>query len=184
MKSRCQRGCSLSMFVTGGSAALALVALQAASLPCAAAERLTLVLPGTASIQLRNRQTVSGVKLQDLSRNSVHFVKGSRQSLPMSSVAAITFEGRVIARQSQATRVRGGMLQGCRSLPDVQLSAKGLRIQDDGSSSSVNLQLLSPDWRRRIRPVGPDRTLVVTALRFDSAGQQVTMSYQDCPAGI
>jgi hypothetical protein len=161
-----------------------LLALLAPSTPSAAAERLILVLPGNASIQLRNRQTLSGVTLKDLSRNSVKFVKGSKQSLPTSLVAAITFEGRVVARQNQATRVRGGILPTCRPLPDVQLSANGLRIQDDGSEASLNLQLMSPNWRNRIRPAGPDRALVITALRFDPAGQLVTMSYQDCPAGI
>ncbi len=173
--------------VTGGWASwplLALVALLAPSLPSAAAEQLILVLPGNASIQLRNRQTLSGVTLKDLSRQSVKFVKGIRQTLPTSSVAAITFEGRVVARQNQATRVRGGILPTCRPLPEVQLSANGLRIQDDGSEASLNLQLISPDWRHRIRQPGPGRTLVVTALRFDPAGQLVTMSYQDCPAGI
>lgn len=179
MESRRRQG----MTVTTSSAPLLLLILLTTELPCQAADRLTLVLPGQANIELRNRQTLSGVRLQDLSKNWVNFVKGSKQSVPTASVAAITFEGRVVARQNLGSRVRGGMLKACRTLPEVLLSTNGLRIKDNGTEASLNLQLLSPDVRRRILRVAPDRKLMVISLRFGSAGQ-VTMSYQDCPVGI
>ncbi len=163
------------------SAAVMLLAMLPAALPCRAAELLTLVLPGNANIQLRNRQTLSGVRLQELTRSAVNFVKGSRQSVPTASVAAITFEGRVVARQNLGSRVRGGLLKPCRTLPDLVLTSSGLTIQDNGSEASLNLQLLPADSRSRIQQAAPNRALVVTSLRFSPTGT-VTMAYQDCPA--
>jgi hypothetical protein len=175
------RECAAAARCPSGVATLITAILVSTALSATAADPLMLMLPNTATINLVNRQTISGIRLSAVGPSAVIYEQGGKRTLPMRQVASISFTGPITLKAKEGPILRGDTPKGCRKPRKLLLASTALKVHSNGDAMTLDLASLDSTLRKDLQQTSVLNSLVVDSLNFNPSGK-VELAYKACGA--
>lgn len=152
----------------GSYIAIIALGLGVNPLPLLAADALDVALPSNVTINFKDGNQSSGVRLVEINSQSIKFAKGGNTwSKDLNQVKSILFEGN-FELKARNTVVRGETLKGC-SEQKLTVPVNHFKVESK-TQAEMNLSSLPTTRRREISQTSQVRGFVVKQLQFDGKG--------------